>query len=112
MLILYVNFSRGYFYSREYIYSGLWSILFQKLFWPLTVWIDCSIVIENNFCKFEAEGQEFAKTNLLDHGSYESIIMFEKCGRLDLTVFQLIWVIGTYGNWKNQNSGGHFGATS
>ena len=30
------------------------------------------------------------------HGSYEWIIMIEKCGRLDLTVFHLIWEIGTY----------------
>ena len=29
------------------------------------------------------------------HGSYELIIMLEKCGHLDLTVFHLIWVIGT-----------------
>ena len=49
---------------------------------------------------------------LILHGSYKWIIMFEKCGRLDLTVFHLIWVIGTYGNWKNQNPGGRFGATS
>ena len=46
------------------------------------------------------------------HGSYEWIIMLEKCVRLDLTVFHLIWVIGTYGNWKNQNPGSLFGATS
>ena len=46
------------------------------------------------------------------HGSYERIVMLEKCGRPDLTVFHLIWVIGTYGNWKNQNPGGRFGATS
>ena len=45
-------------------------------------------------------------------GSYEWIIMLEKCGRLDLTVFHLILVIGTYGTWKNQNPGGRFGATS
>ena len=38
--------------------------------------------------------------------------MLEKCGHLDLTVFHLIWVIGTCGNWKNQNLGGRFGATS
>ena len=48
----------------------------------------------------------------MEHGSYEWIIMLEKYGRLDLTVFHLIWVIGTYGNWKNQNPGGRFGATS
>ena len=46
------------------------------------------------------------------HDSYECIIMLEKCGRIDLTVFHLIWVIGTYGNWKNHNPGGRFGATS
>ena len=46
------------------------------------------------------------------HGSYEWTIMLEKCGRLDLTDFHLIWVSGTYGNWKNQNPGGRFGATS
>ena len=40
------------------------------------------------------------------------IIMLEKCRRPDLTVFHLIWIIGTYGNWNNQNPGGHFGATS
>ena len=27
-------------------------------------------------------------------------------------VFHLIWVIDTYGNWKNQNPGGRFGAAS
>ena len=34
------------------------------------------------------------------HGSYEWIIMLEKCGRLEFIVFHLmmIWVIGTYGN--------------
>ena len=48
----------------------------------------------------------------LYHGSYKWIIMLEKCGRPDLTVFHLIWIIGTYGNWKNQNPGGRFGATS
>jgi hypothetical protein len=47
------------------------------------------------------------------HGSYEWTIMLKKCGRLDLTVFHLIWVIGTYGNSKkNQNPGGCFGAIS
>ena len=46
------------------------------------------------------------------HGSYKWIIMLIKCGRLNLTVFYLIRTIGTYGNWKNQNPGGCFGATS
>ena len=51
------------------------------------------------------------KIHTLAQGSYEWIIMLKKCGRLDLTVFQLIWVIGTYDNWKYQNPGGRFGAT-
>ena len=51
-------------------------------------------------------------TILSFHDSYEWIIMLEKCGRLDLTVFHLIWEIGIYGNWKNQNPGVCFGATS
>ena len=38
--------------------------------------------------------------------------MLEKCGRLNLTVFHLIWVMSTYGNWRNQNPGGSFGGTS
>jgi hypothetical protein len=46
------------------------------------------------------------------HGSYKWIIMLIKCGRPDLTVFHLIWIIGIYGNWKNLNPGGRFGATS
>ena len=32
------------------------------------------------------------------HGIYERIIMLKKCGRLDLTVFHFIRVIGTHGN--------------
>ena len=44
------------------------------------------------------------------HDSYEWINMLEKCRHLDLIVFHLIWAIGTYGNWKNQNPEGRFGA--
>ena len=49
---------------------------------------------------------------LYRHGSYEWIIMHEKCGRPDSNGFQLKWRFGTHGNWKNQNPGGRFGATS
>ena len=35
-----------------------------------------------------------------------------KRGRNTETTFDIKWVIGTYGNWKNQNSGVRFGATS
>ena len=34
------------------------------------------------------------------------------CGHPDLNVFYLKWISGTHGNWKNQKSGGRFGATS
>ena len=44
-------------------------------------------------------------TIICTHGSYKWIIMVEKCWRPDLTIFHLIWIIGTYGNWKNQNPG-------
>ena len=46
------------------------------------------------------------------YGSYEWIIIFKKCGRLDLPVFNFIWVIGTYDNRKNRNPRGRFEATS
>ena len=39
------------------------------------------------------------------HGSYKWIIMLEKYGRPDLNGFHLKWIIGTHGNWKNQNPG-------
>ena len=45
-------------------------------------------------------------------GSYRWIIMHEKCGHPDSNGFQLKWRFGTHGNWKNQNPGGCFGATS
>ena len=48
----------------------------------------------------------------ITHGSYKWIIMHEKCGRPDSNGFQLKWRFGTNGNWKNQNPGGRFGATS
>ena len=46
------------------------------------------------------------------HGSYNWIIMLEKCGRPDINVFHIKWIISKHGNWKNQNPGGRFGATS
>ena len=44
------------------------------------------------------------------HGSYKWIIMLEKCGRPDLNVFYLKWIIGTHENCKDP--GGCFWATS
>ena len=51
-------------------------------------------------------------SSYLIHGSYKWIVMLKECGRPDLNVFYLKWIIGTHGNWKNQNPGGRFGATS
>ena len=42
--------------------------------------------------------QSQARVFIYIHGNYEWIIMLKKYGRLDLTVFHLIWVIGTYGS--------------
>ena len=38
--------------------------------------------------------------------------MHEKCGHSMDNRNKLKWIIGTHGNWKNQNPGGRFGATS
>ena len=38
----------------------------------------------------------------LHHGSYKWIIMFEKCGRPDINIFHIKWIIGNHGNWKNK----------
>ena len=38
--------------------------------------------------------------------------MSEILGVSDLNGIKLKWIIGTHGNWKNQNSGGRFWATS
>ena len=54
----------------------------------------------------------FLWERLCNHGGYRWIIMLEKYGHPDLNVFHLKWIIGTHGNWNNQNPGGRFGATS
>ena len=36
----------------------------------------------------------------------------QNCGGIDSNVFHIKWIIGTHCNWKNQNPGGHFGATT
>ena len=40
------------------------------------------------------------------HTGYIEVFMQGKCGRNTETTFDIKWVIGTYGNWKNQNPGG------
>ena len=39
-------------------------------------------------------------------------IIYQKSGRLGSNEFHIKWIIGTHGNWKNQNPGIRFGATS
>ena len=46
------------------------------------------------------------------HAGHIEVIMQGKYGRNTETTFHIKWVIGTYVNWKNQNPGGRFGATS
>ena len=36
-----------------------------------------------------------------NHTCYIEVIMQGKCGRNTETTFDIKWVIGTYGNWKN-----------
>ena len=50
--------------------------------------------------------------DLNSHTGYIKVFMQGKCGRNTETTFDIKWVIGTYSNWKNQNPGGRFGATS
>ena len=38
--------------------------------------------------------------------------MPRECGGIGSYRFHIKWTIGTHANWKNQNSGGRFGATS
>ena len=56
--------------------------------------------------------KSWSTDEIIHHGNYKWIIMLEKCGRPNLNVFHLKWIICTLGNWKNQNPGGRFGATS
>ena len=56
--------------------------------------------------------KSWSTDEIIHHGSYKWIIMLEKCGRPNLNVFHLNWIIGTHGNWKNQNPWSPFGATS
>ena len=40
------------------------------------------------------------------------LLYIKKCGGIGSNGFHIKWIIGTHGNWKNQNSVGLFGATS
>ena len=74
------------------------------------------INMKNGFCSRSRKTPWFftwwAYIPILNHTGYIEVIMQRKCGRNTETTFDIKWVIGTYGNWKNQNPGGRFGATS
>ena len=65
--------------------------------------------IKITFCKFIDNLHLGTKSNTV---FYKWVILLVKCGRPDFNVSGLKWIIGTHGNWKNQNPGGRFGATS
>ena len=46
------------------------------------------------------------------HTTYSWYIKWQKCAHMGLNDFHIKWMIGTQCNWKNQNPGGRFGATS
>ena len=46
------------------------------------------------------------------HTTYRKNNNLEKCVGIGLNGFHIKWIIGTHCNWKNQNPGSRFGATS
>ena len=46
------------------------------------------------------------------HSGLVRIIIPQKCGGIGSNEFHIKWIIGTQGNWKNQNPGGRFWATN
>ena len=46
------------------------------------------------------------------HSTYSWNIKRQKCARMGLNSFHIKWMIGPHCNWKNQNPGSRFGATS
>ena len=46
------------------------------------------------------------------HSTYSWDIKCQKCARIGLNSFHVKWIIGIHCNWKNQNPGSRFGATS
>ena len=78
------------------------------LSWP-TYDIFLELLDRNFILKKNIEGVASSRVKFNDD---KWIIMLEKCGRPDINVFHIKWIIGNHGNWKNQNPGGRFGATS
>ena len=89
-------------------WNSTWQVILCQLSDSLRdyLWIKITqqyveIIVLSNKCWFLCKFWGHLRAS--EHGSYKWIIMLEKFGCLDLTVFHLMWAIGTYGNWKNQN---------
>ena len=95
---------RLFFWNLNSVPAKMCIVLYRKLIAGL---------IYNNF-EFNKASEKIVKYCGIIfwflHGSYKWIIMLEKCGRPNLTIFHLIWIIDTYGIWKNP--GVRFRATS
>ena len=59
-------------------------ICYQKLFWPFTVWINCSSDLEN-FCKFKAE-QFFLKVGQNNFGNKIPFHNFEEKNYVNISL--------------------------
>ena len=59
-----------------------------------------------SFAYFDQAGHNGLENIMMDQDSYIWIIMFEKCGHPDLSVFHFKWIIGTQGNWKKSKPWG------
>ena len=46
------------------------------------------------------------------HTTYSWYIKWQKCARMGLNGFQIRWIFGKQDNWKNENPGSRFWATS
>ena len=54
----------------------------------------------------------FATFSFHSHTTYSWYIKWQKCSRMGLNGFHIRWKFSTQDNWKNENPGSHFGATS
>ena len=70
----------------------------------------CLLSRENhNYRKWwKSSLQNFVSKN----STYSWNIKWQKCACMGLNVFHIKWIIGIHCNWKNQNPGSPFGATS
>ena len=78
--------------------------------WKNEVTWDSLALVDDGSKKRRTERE--SRKSQCTHTVLENFIMSNKLGHSMDNGNKLKWIIGTHGNWKNQNSGGHFGATS